>query len=358
MHRRRRGFHVDLSWSLFLHTRAALGGVRPGSPSPHGPGGGGTARLLAVVELVLLERSEDGVTLSEASAGWCTVPLSPAAGSAFGSTPAPAHAAAAAFASPPSSPPKLPAVGVLATHQRQRPGLLASCLGACAGAPATRSPQACPPSPLRAGCLAARLGAGGALSVPLFVGSPRYLLVRQEAPAGCPPPTQLLSDAGAECRLFYSLEPCPEAAAWAPLALLDCLLSSRDVVPGVQRLALEAPAAPTLRLLEVESQLAPPRLAAMHAVVLSGLRLRLPEGFCEAVRQHATAQWLAAHGAGPASPAPPGSPDRARLLPLRELQRRLRLCVSVHNGRRFVGPPALCMAAALEPVPGQRGGFV
>lgn len=209
--RRRRGFHVDLSWDLFLHTRAVLGG--PASPSPArcslGPAGGSShpaaepARLLAVVELVLLERSEEGVTLSEVSAGWCAVPLSPAAGSAVGT-----HAphTAAAFASPPASPPKLPAVGVLATQQRQRPGRLAACLGTCAGAPATRSPEACPPpSPLRAGCLAARMGAGGALSVPLFVGSPRYLLVRREAPAGCPPPAQLLSDAGAECRLFYSV---------------------------------------------------------------------------------------------------------------------------------------------------------
>lgn len=161
------------------------------------------------------------------------------------------------------------------------------------------------------------------------------------------------------------LEPCPEADAWAPLAPLDCLLSRRDVVPGVQRLAAgagRAPAGPTLSMLGAESQLAPPRLAPMHAVVLSGLRLHLPEGFCEAVRQHATTQWLASHGAAAgavpsrsAAPAQPGSPSRGGLLALGELQRRLQVRVSVHNGRRFVGPPALCSAAALEPVPGRRG---
>ncbi len=161
-------------------------------------------------------------------------------------------------------------------------------------------------------------------------------------------------------------EPCPEAEAWAPLVPDNFLLSSRDVVPGVQRLVMRpglsgsgtsaaAPPASTLAFLNIASQLEPPQLCAMHAVVLSGLRLHLPDGFVQVTRQHAAAVWRQAHAGGARTVAGSSAAGGGRLLPLTELQQRLRLRVSVHNGRRFVGPPAVCQAAALQPAQGQRG---
>ena len=140
------------------------------------------------------------------------------------------------------------------------------------------------------------------------------------------------------------------------------LLSSRDVVPGVQRwpagagssASVTAPA-PTLAFLNTASQLEPPQLCAMHAVVLSGLRLHLPDGFVEVARQRAAAVWRHAHAGGSGTAASPVAAGGGRRLPLSGLQHRLRLRVAVHNGRRFVGPPAVCQVAALEPAQGQRG---
>lgn len=78
-----------------------------------------------------------------------------------------------------------------------------TCWG-CASA-ATDSPRPAPPCPLDAGCLLAQLGAGGALSVPVFTGSPRVLLLRQALPpAKWLALTPLLAD-GAECRLHYQV---------------------------------------------------------------------------------------------------------------------------------------------------------
>jgi len=62
-----------------------------------------------------------------------------------------------------------------------------------------------PFSPLRSGVMAARLGTHSLLCVPVFVGSPRYLLLQRTlAPGQCPAPPQLLAD-GAECRLHYQV---------------------------------------------------------------------------------------------------------------------------------------------------------
>lgn len=164
--------------------------------------------------------------------------------------------------------------------------------------------------------------------------------------------------------LSYMLqfEPCPEAEVWAPLVPDNFLLSSRDAVPGVQRRPASARSsasatapAPTLAFLNSASQLEPPKLCAMRAVVLSGLRLHLPDGFVEVARQHASAVWRHAHASGSGNAASPVTGGSGRLLPLRNLQQRLRLRVAVHNGRRFVGPPAVCQVAALEPAQGRRG---
>lgn len=51
--------------------------------------------------------------------------------------------------------------------------------------------------------MAAQLGAGGELCVPVFVGSPRYLLLRQLLPAHLRLPPELLLADGAACRLHY-----------------------------------------------------------------------------------------------------------------------------------------------------------
>jgi hypothetical protein len=60
-------------------------------------------------------------------------------------------------------------------------------------------------SPLRNGRMAAQQGAAGRLCVPVFVGSPRYLLLsRLLAPQQRLHPTPLLAD-GAACRLHYEV---------------------------------------------------------------------------------------------------------------------------------------------------------
>lgn len=150
-------------------------------------------------------------------------------------------------------------------------------------------------------------------------------------------------------------EPCPEVlATWALLVPPNLLVSSRDLIPGVQRVAPAGPPAmrpgstrsrscgsgsellaPTRGVLGAHSLLDPPQLQAVHAVLLSGLQLALPEGFVEVARQQAA--------------------QGGRLPPVRDLPEMLCLRVSVHNGRRFVGPPLLCAASALTPVEGQRG---
>jgi len=162
------------------------------------------------------------------------------------------------------------------------------------------------------------------------------------------------------------------AASWAPLLPEDFLVSCRDVVPGVRRLTAPpsatspgggAPArsVPTRGVLDIASQLEPSALHSMHAVQLSGLGVHLPDGFLEVVRKQAAGLWRQTHGAAAAAA---GAPSTAladalgRLLPVRDLQRSLALRVSVHNGRRFVGPPVVCPVAALEPVEGRRGGWV
>lgn len=138
------------------------------------------------------------------------------------------------------------------------------------------------------------------------------------------------------------------------------LLSCRNVVPGVQRLGANAMTnaepAPTRAFLSIASQLEPPQLCDVRAVVLSGLRLHLPDGFVAVARQHAASVWRRAHAGGAAAGGALGAAvGTGRLLPLADLQQRLSLRVSVHNGRRFVGPPAVCQAAALEPAAGRRG---
>lgn len=125
---------------------------------------------------------------------------------------------------------------------------------------------------------------------------------------------------------------------WGPLLSEDFLVSSRDLVPGVQRQPLAR--SHSCIVPAGSSQLAPPRLHSVQAVVLAGLSMRLPEGFVEALRRHG---------------APPGGSSAGRLLAVGEVQRGLCLRVSVHNGRRFVGPPAECQAAALDPAEGCRG---
>lgn len=155
---------------------------------------------------------------------------------------------------------------------------------------------------------------------------------------------------------------------------LNFLVSSHDLVPGVQRQAAAAAAdsgmVPPLGMLGM-SQLAPLQLQPLRAVVLSDLRAHLPEAFAEAARQRAAGLWRQSHGALPAalpSPGPPGGcgsvfgasmpGSPGKMLPLRELQQSLQLRVSVHNGLRVVGPPVLCAVAALAPAEGGQGGWL
>lgn len=164
--------------------------------------------------------------------------------------------------------------------------------------------------------------------------------------------------------------------SWAPLVPEDFLLSSRDLVPGVQRLTAcsDSPsrrshssraaggARPTLGALGIASQLAPPRLHSVRAGVLTGLSVHLPEGFLDVVRKQASGCLWKQAGRGPAAQLGEGSAacgagqaDLAhRLIPLSELRQSLQLRVSVHNGRRFVGPSVQCPAPSLEGN-GQRG---
>lgn len=142
--------------------------------------------------------------------------------------------------------------------------------------------------------------------------------------------------------------------AWAPLVPENWLLTEQQLVPGL-RWRPPAEAAPALGPLGAAAQL--PRLCGTSAVRLSGLRMHLPEGFAEVARQ--VAEGLCHSGAAAAAEANGSTSSGARgtrLPPLLELQQLLRLRVSAHNGRRFVGPPVVCPAAALQPVEGRRGG--
>ena len=199
------GFHVDVDTTLWLRSRAAMApaalprvsdGADAAATTVHGiahpPAAAATAGcggLLAVVEVVLVERSDAGVACAEYSAAWCAIPLelpggaSAACGSAACGSGAPAPAS-------------------------RRPGAVPAALGCCGvatqAASLARAPQPRSPcSPLRAGVMAARLGAHSTLCVPLFVGSPRWLACSASLPLGqCPPPPQLLAD-GAACRLHF-----------------------------------------------------------------------------------------------------------------------------------------------------------
>lgn len=152
--------------------------------------------MLAVVEVVLVERSEGGVMLNEFSAGWCAVPLGGAAdGCASGGFGG--HAAGPGSAAP-GSPGKAARRGGAPSSGWR----LGGCLS-CAAAPGSPLADGGAAAPLQCGALATRLGAGGTMSVSVFVGSPRWLVLRQALPPGkCPAPMQLLAD-GAECRLHY-----------------------------------------------------------------------------------------------------------------------------------------------------------
>lgn len=177
--RSKRGFHVHLDGTFFLSSRAPLaaggaaraarGAASADALPSNGSGGGG---VLAVVEVVLVERGAGSVTSAEYSAAWCAMPLEAlpgtgsSSGSGLGATPAGAAVAAA-----PGAAEATPRAG-----QRGQ--------GPHGNAPAPGSPH----SPLRAGVMAARLGAQSVLSVPLFVGSPRFLLLLHALPAAqCPP---------------------------------------------------------------------------------------------------------------------------------------------------------------------------
>lgn len=194
-HCRKRGFHLDLESTFFLSTRAPLG-ASAGACTASGAGTAGAlpsvasgsgSGVLVVVEVVLVEHGEGGIVSSEYSAAWCAIALGSQHGSGSGSgglTPALSGAGGATGAG-------MVAATPLAGRRRGR--------GIHSHSPTPASPC----SPLRAGVMAARLGAHSLLSVPLFVGSPRFLLLQHALPAAqCPPPPQLLAD-GAECRLFY-----------------------------------------------------------------------------------------------------------------------------------------------------------
>ncbi|GAB4818555.1 hypothetical protein N2152v2_005601 [Parachlorella kessleri] len=186
----------------------------------------------------------------------------------------------------------------------------------------------------------------------VYVGSPRYLLLKQAFPEQAYPPQQLTAD-GAECRLYFMLETFPGMRAWLPLVPENFLLSYADVVPGVQRLDAES-GLPTQRFLGTTSLLLEARLASVHAVVMCDLQLQLPDGFLEVVRK------VLLGGGSPNSPgaSKPGGygGSAARLpLPLRELQNCLRLRAAVHNGRTFVGPTVWGKPGTLEVADGQRG---
>lgn len=207
---------------MYLHTRVALlrhstGSSSGGSSTGTGAvGSGGAAAaiggcggsLAAVVEVVLVERGEDGVMLNEFSAGWSMVPLAGSGGGGGGGG-SPNPRAAGPGVTAPASPSKA-GLSISASigrngNSRSRGTLrLGSCLG-CSAAPSSPVLAHEPLSPLQAGALAARLGAGGSLTVPVFVGSPRWLLLHQASPPGkCPAPPQLLAD-GAECRLHFQV---------------------------------------------------------------------------------------------------------------------------------------------------------
>lgn len=136
------------------------------------------------------------------------LPLGGSGGSGGGSGSPNPHAAAGPAVIAPDSPSKA-GLSISASNRRNGNGSrgalrLGSCLG-CSAAPSSPVLAHEPLSPLQAGALAARLGTGGSLSVPVFVGSPRWLVLHRASPPGkCPAPPQLLAD-GAECRLHFQV---------------------------------------------------------------------------------------------------------------------------------------------------------
>lgn len=205
---------MDLGCTLFLHTRASLAAQSgPAAASEAAaanlPSGTGSGGLLAVVEVVLVERCDSGVPCAEYSAGWCAIPLEHPAGSGTGDAPSPYPAAAARAGAGHGSEgaasftPKHTRAGCtpLAARCARQPASPAAAPAPAAGAGAGSSPF----SPLRSGVMAARLGAHSMLCVPVYVGSPRLLLLQRALPPGqCPAPPMLAAD-GAECRLHYQV---------------------------------------------------------------------------------------------------------------------------------------------------------
>ena len=316
----RRGFSLNLDFEVAWHTRARL------------------ASLAAVAEVVLVQRDAAGVVVAERAAGWALLPLLPDG------------AAASAAASKEAEP---------------RPPTAAEDGGRVRGlrppsAPRPESRAALPPRALPPGALR---------SAPVLAGSARSLLLQAAWPEECYPPSRLASN-GTDCTLEWevgcgggALQTCgsrpasvssqdldaaaepslqfeawPEespAPAWAPLLPPDFLVSARDVVPGLRRARANGGGARGAR-----TALLPPRLARVAALELSALSVHLPDGFLEA----AVRRLAAAGGEGHASHAA-----------LAELEPRLWLRASVHNGRCFVGPPVALAPLALAAAPGRRG---
>ena len=244
--RRRRGFHVDLDADFYFHTQALLAGPAAGSgggfqlglvaqlshlhfrycplhfprcckctrlrmlsprSAPLVATGGDEPALCAVVEVVLAERSEEGVVVGEYSAGWAQAPLEAPAAAALrrqvgrsGLQPDPGCAAEPHC-----------------TKHKLQPADAEAC-GVSARATAAQGSSALPGSPLRSpqrrgaslgsfSLGSPTLGAptrqpGGGCSVAVYAGSPRYLLLRAAMPEHAYPPQPLVAD-GAECRLHY-----------------------------------------------------------------------------------------------------------------------------------------------------------
>ncbi len=136
---------MDLDADVFFHSRAALSG-----------------KLCAIVEVVLVKRSEEGVVEAEYSAGWAQVHLQ------------------------------------MSSHQGQL------------NSSPTRGGASLPQSPSKRGGSASASGSlhvghqGPTCSVPVFVGSPRYLMLKKVFPEEAYPPQQLMAD-GAECCLHYTV---------------------------------------------------------------------------------------------------------------------------------------------------------
>lgn len=196
---------MELGCSLLLHTSANLGAAAAAVAVGTGLAAAGArpaASLFAVVEVVLVERSDDGMVCGEYSGGWCAVPLSldePTVARAAGSSRThTSHAHAAGSASPDKVPP-MGAASVLCC--RQSSWLPPSKLSAWPPASLPDSGTSQPNSYL----MAAQPGTAGRLCVPVIAGSPRCLLLSHLlAPQQGLRPPPLLVD-GAACRLHYEV---------------------------------------------------------------------------------------------------------------------------------------------------------